>query len=98
MGAIPADAANLNPDTHGFSGIQQGSYPVVGESSEPEGGASDAFAEIVGRFGGAVADPSLMPVGDLVMPTPQRVAQPGQFRWAVRVGEILRELTQIAVS
>ena len=27
----------------------------------------DAFAEIVDRFGRAVADPSLMPVGDLVI-------------------------------
>ena len=70
----------------------------MGESSETEGGVLDTFAEIVDRFGGVVADPSLMRVGDLVMPTPQRVAQPGQFRWTVRVGGILRELTQIAVS
>ena len=41
----------------------------MGESSVTVGGA---FDEIVDRFGGVVADPSLMPVGDLVMPTPRR--------------------------
>ena len=43
MGAIPADAANLNPDTHGFPGVEQRPDPVVGESSEPEGNPFDAL-------------------------------------------------------
>ena len=55
----------------------------MGEASETEGGAFDAFHEVVDRIGGAVADPSLMPVGDLVMPTrgePRRYRRPGWDR------------------
>ena len=44
----------------------------MGEASETEGNPFDTFAEIVDRFGGVVADPSLVPVDDLVMPTPRR--------------------------
>ena len=43
MGATPAGAADLNSDTHGFPGVEQRPDPVVGESSEPEGGAFDAL-------------------------------------------------------
>ncbi len=51
----------------GFAGVEQRPDPVVSESSEPEGGAFDAFDQVVDCFGGAVGDPSLMPVDDLVM-------------------------------
>ena len=43
LGATPAGAADLNSDTHGFPGVEQRPDPVVGESSEPERGAFDAF-------------------------------------------------------
>ncbi len=39
-----------------------------------------------------------MPVDDLVMPTSQGAAQPGQLRWAVSVGEVVGEFTQIDVG
>ena len=82
----------------GFAGVEQRPDPVVSESSEPEGGAFDAFDQVVDCFGGAVGDPSLMPVDDLVMPTPQRATQPGQLRWTVRVGEVVGEFTQIGAG
>ena len=50
MGAIPADAANLNPDTHGFPGVEQRPDLVVAESSEPEGGAFDASGQVVDGY------------------------------------------------
>ena len=68
------------------------------ESSEPEGNPFDAFDEIVHGFGRAVGDPCVVPVDDLVMPTTQGAAQPGQLGWTVTVGEIVGEFTQIAVS
>ena len=69
----------------GFPGVEQRPDPVVGEPSETEGAAFDAFDEVVDCFGGAVGDPGLVPVGDLVMPTTQGAAQPGQLRWTVSV-------------
>ena len=69
MGAIPADAANLNPDTHGFPGVEQRPDPVVGESLESEGGAFDAFDEVADCFSGTVADTGVVPVDDLCRPT-----------------------------
>ena len=90
MGATPAGAADLNSDTHGFPCVEQRPDPVVGEPSETEG---DAFDEVVDCFGGPVGDPGLVPVGDLVMPTTQGAAQPGQLRWTVSVGEVLNKFT-----
>ena len=57
-----------------------------------------SFDEVVHCFGTAVGDPGVVPVGDLVMPTTQGAARPGQFGWTVRVGEILDEFTQVGVS
>ena len=47
MGATPAGAADLNSDTHGVVGVEQRPDPVVGEPSETEGAAFDAFDEVV---------------------------------------------------
>ena len=93
LGATPAGAADLNSDTHGFVGVEQRPDPVVGEPSETEGAAFDASGEVVDCLGGPVGDPGLVPVGDLVIPTTQGAAQPGQLRWTVSVGEVLNKFT-----
>ena len=98
MGATPADAANLNPDTHGFAGVEECSDPVVVEVSESKGGAFDAFDEVVDCLGGAVSDPRFVPVRDLCMPTPQGAAQLRQLWWAVGVGEVVGEFSQVGVG
>ena len=54
MGATPAGAADLNSDTHGFSGVEQRPGPVVGESSDPEAGAFDASGQVVDRTAGGL--------------------------------------------
>ena len=58
----------------GFPGVEQRSDLVVAGSSEPGGGAFDASGQVV-DCGGAVGDRCLMPVDDLVMPTPQGATQ-----------------------
>ena len=50
MGATPADAANLNPDTHGFPGVEQRPDPVVGEVSEPERDSFHSLHEVVQAY------------------------------------------------
>ena len=82
----------------GFPGVEECSDPVVVESSEPEGNPFDAFDQVVDCFGGSVGNPSVVPVGDLVMPTPQGAAQLGQLRWEVAVGEVLCEFAQVGAS
>ena len=52
----------------GFAGIEQGSDAVVVEVGESEGGAFDAFDEVVGCLGGCVGDSGGVPVGDLGSP------------------------------
>ena len=51
-----------------FAGVEQGSDAVVVEVGEPEGGAFDAFDQVVGCFGGGVGDSGGVPVGDLGSP------------------------------
>ena len=70
----------------------------MGESSEPVGGAFDAFDEVVGGFGRAVGNPSVVPVDDLWVSTTQGAAQSGQLRWAVSVGEVVAEFSQVGVG
>ena len=55
---------------------------MVGEVGEPERSAFDALQEIVGRFGGGVDDPGLVPGSDLgspnwSRPTSTMLAGPG---------------------
>ena len=95
---ILAGSDGVEQSPVGFPGVEQSPDPVVGESSETEGGAFDAFDEVVHGFGTAVGDPGVVPVDDLVMPTTQGAAQPGQLRWTVTVGEVVGEFTQIGVS
>ena len=44
------------------------------EAAESEGGAFDAFDEVVDRFGGPVRDTGVVPVGDLGVPAGQSAA------------------------
>ena len=48
----------------------------VGEVGEPEGGAFDAFDQVVNCFGSGVGDACGVPVGDLVPPVPDGAAEP----------------------
>ncbi len=50
MGAIPADAANLNPDTHGFAGVEQGTDSVVAEVDDPERDSFHSLHEVVQAY------------------------------------------------
>ena len=76
----------------GFAGVEQGPDSVVGEVGEPEGGAFDAFDQVVGCFGGCVGDSGGVPVGDLVSPVPDGAAQPVDLWWHGGVLEVLGEL------
>ena len=66
----------------------------MGEAAESEGGAFDAFDEIVDRFGGAVGDPGAVSVYDRGVPATEGAAQPAQPGRAIGVGEIVGEFSE----
>ena len=68
------------------------------EAAESEGGAFDAFDQIVDRFGGSVGDAGVVPVDDGDLPAGQGAAQAAQFGRAVGVAQVLDEFGGVALG
>ena len=76
----------------GFAGVEQGSDSVVVEVGESEGGAFDAFDQVVGCFGGGVGDSGGVPVGDLGSPGGDGAPEPVDLFGHARFLEVGGEL------
>ena len=76
----------------GFSCVEESADSVVVEVSSPEGGAFDAFDQVVDGFGWAVGDLAVVPVVDLGAPAPDGASQGVDFGWQARVLEFVGEL------
>ena len=72
----------------GLSGVEQGADFVVVEVSSLEGGAFDAFDQVVSGFGGAVGDPGGVPGRYLVPPVADGAAQAVDFGGQAQVLEL----------
>ena len=91
----PTGASNPQSHTYAkgrFAGVEQGSDSVVVEVGEPEGGAFDAFGQVVGCFGGGVGDSGGVPVGDLGSPGGDGAPEPVDLFGHARFLEVGGEL------